>query len=68
MPRPLETGEEIQLQGLKHELTKIATTYTEEEKTGLSNLSKEQIQGLKSLKKRQKDGEIVIFRQINQEN
>ena len=61
MPKPLETTDEIKLQCLKNELIKITDEYAENNRNSLSNLSKEQKAGLKSLKKRQKNKEIVVF-------
>ena len=62
VPGPLENrGEEIRLQNLKMKLTEITNRYAEEKETEMENLTEEQKRGIKSLRKRQKDGEIVIF-------
>ena len=42
-------------------LTEITNRYAEEKETEMENLTEEQKRGIKSLRKRQKDGEIVIF-------
>ena len=61
-PGPMEDEKEIDAQYVKRELLKITKEYIEENKeTERINLSKEQQKGLRSLKKRQKEGEIVIF-------
>ena len=61
MPKSLEATEEVKLQCLKMELMKITEMYTRNTKSALSNLSQAQKEGLKSLKQRQDDNEIVMF-------
>ena len=62
VPGPMENKEEeIRLQSLKIELTGIIEQYAKEKETEMENLSAEQKRGLKSLRKKQKDEQIVIF-------
>ena len=62
MPGPIENREEeIRLQALKSELRSITDKYAAEKDTEMENLTEEQKRGIKSLKRRQKEGEIVIF-------
>ena len=61
MPKSLEATEEVKLQCLKMELMKITEMYTRNTKSALSNLSQAQKEGLKSLKQRRDDNEIVVF-------
>ena len=61
MPKSLEATEEVKLQCLKRELMKITEMYNRNTKSALSNLSQAQKEGLKSLKQRQDDNEIVVF-------
>ena len=53
--------EEIRLQALKNELRRITDQFATEKDTEMSNLTEEQKKGIKSLKKKQKEGEIVVF-------
>ena len=61
MPKPLEIKEEVKLQCLKNELIKITSDYAKSKNISGVNLNEVQRAGLKSLKKRQKMNEIVIF-------
>ena len=61
MPKALETDDEVKFHCLKNELIKIANEYADNNKSALSNLNKEQKAGLRSLKKRQTNKEIVVF-------
>ena len=61
IPGPLQREEEIRLQNLRLDLTKIVEEYVETEDVALSNLSDEQRKGLAELKKRGKNNEIVVF-------
>ena len=61
IPGPLQREEEIRLQNLRLELTKIVEEYVETEDVALSDLSDEQRKGLAELKKRGKNNEIVVF-------
>jgi len=61
MPKPLETVEEVKLQCLKNKILSITEEYANKNNNSLKNLSNEQRKGLKSLKQRQKNKEIVVF-------
>ena len=62
IPQPLKQEVEVEIQILKQRLDNATTKYiTDNRNHTASNISKEQKQGLKTLKRRKKNQEIVVF-------
>ena len=62
MPKSLDDDTEIAMQNLKQKLNQCTKRYIEENQNAeTNNLTKEQSDGLKSLKRKRKDGEVVIY-------
>ena len=57
----MKRNAEIELQNMKMKLNEITKEYTGSEETAGINLSEKQKRGIKKLRKRQKDREIVVF-------
>ena len=61
IPGPVQRDDEVRLQSLRVELTKVVQEYANTKDVALSNLNEEQKKGLVEVKKRRENNEIVIF-------
>ena len=61
LPEALEEKKEVEMHMLKEKLTVLVEEYTKNNKTAKRNLTKEQKQGIKRLRERREEGEIVIY-------
>ena len=60
IPKPLDNETEVAMQHLKQNLERVTKEYIKDTKQEQVNLITEQKEGLKTLKQKQKDGNIII--------
>ena len=61
LPNPLDEPTEVAMQMMKRKINTVANRYTERSKRQKVNLTTEQRRGIRSLKRKRDEGEIVVY-------